>query len=182
MTKKWISRLRPKDVSLIPRSDRLNQAFVLEKWNRAHEENWALGYGRGIVGVENFLIYFRDALPRLVEVRQGQDVVGFVDILYQGESTRTAQLFLFLAPHQRRFALAATALWLAIDYAFSVYPKLHRVEAPLLSINKGGISFLRHFGFTQEGIKRHAFWMGINSFDVALLRLLRPEWKRLKVG
>jgi len=59
---------------------------------------------------------------------------------------------------------------------------MYRIQVDILRINKVGLQFLRDRGFTWESTKKSAYWMDKNVFDVAHLRLLRPDWNKLQDG
>ena len=73
------------------------------------------------------------------------------------------------------FHIAGTEI---IDKLF--HEGVYRIEVEPLRINKRVVKLLRHYGFTQEGIKKSAFWMDGNDYDIVMMRLLKREWNRKK--
>jgi len=175
-------RLR-EDVVLAPVTPGLQNAVVEEAWLHDAEINWKLGFGRGVIGTDVFVETFKDF------IENPQDDTGFLGIYYKRKPVgfvgftpigRTADIFFYIAPEYRnKFGVASTALYWCLDGIFN-YKDIFRVQFELLSINKEAISFLRKFGFKQEGIKKSAYWMGVNAFNVVLLAMLKPEFNRLK--
>lgn len=174
------------DISIGPITQALRNVALDEGWFESHEENWIMGYGRGDIGSVRAIERFKLNQDRNVEEEsfgmlgvydhaQGRPV-GYLTLEYLGEDYKTVDLFMYIAPEYRREGIGYTSLSLALKEIFK--KKIHRVQVHLLSINKDAVSFFRRAGFTQEGVKREAYWMGINSFNVVILRLLRPEWKK----
>lgn len=178
-------RLRT-DVVLSPVNTELRNAVADDGWFKNEETNWVLGFGRGLIGTALFTEAFKGFIKKdgekfsLQGIYRGDTPIGFCCITFLPGETRTAEILMFLAPEYRgKFGLAATAMTKVLHQVFS-NKSVFRVQIDLLSINKKAISFLRKFGFTQEGIRKSAFWMGVNGFNIVTLRILRPEWRRLE--
>lgn len=175
-------RLR-EDVVLAPVTPGLKNAVTKESWLHDSESNWKLGFGRGVVGVDVFVQTFREY------VDNEDDNFGLLGIYYKRQPVgfaaftvidRAADLFFYIAPEYRNtFGVASTALYWCLEGIFN-YNNITRVQIELLSINKEAISFLRKFGFKQEGIKKSAYWMGVNSFNIVMLAMLKHEFNWLK--
>lgn len=159
----------------------------VETWDLNAQDMWVMGFGKDVVGRLAFIREFKRLLKRgeseedfsLLGIYQGETnlPVGYLSVSYMGDLTRTAEIFIYIAPRFRRQGYGSEGLKVLLEDLFK--SKIHRAELQLLSINDGAVQFFRDFGFTQEGIKRASYWMGINSFDVKLLRMLKPEWKKL---
>lgn len=172
-----------KDVVLAPVTKGLKNTVVDDGWLHDLDANWKMGFGRGTVGVDSFVTTFKESLENkqdnfsIFGIYKSRKPVGFVCITYIG---RTADILFYIAPEYRKvFGVAYTAMFWTANGIFKT-SDVFRIQIELLSINKEAITFLRKFGFKQEGIKKSAYWMGVNSFNVVVLALLKPEFSRLK--
>jgi GNAT superfamily N-acetyltransferase len=165
-----------------PATSELGSAAVDSGWLDDETENRQQGFGKGYDG----RCEAREALAQvwdredseqnfgLIGVYQESEPVGFVAVDLKDDKTKVADLYVFIAPEQRRQGIGTEIL----DYMLSTIYNAgyYRVEVDILRINKGGVSFLRENGFTWESTKKAALWMDNNVYDVAHLRMLRPAW------
>lgn len=163
----------------------LKEAFVNDRWFKDEDTNWMLGFGKGpqgIIGVSTAIGDFKNSLDRdgkdgfyILGVYDAGVPVGFITTRDLGQNLKTVELFIFIAPEFRNQGIGSEVLQLVLKKLFES-KSVFRVQGSALTINKPGIKFFRSRGFTQEGIRKSAFWMGVNVFDVAPLRILKPDW------
>ncbi|APA67968.1 ribosomal protein acetyltransferase [Janthinobacterium sp. 1_2014MBL_MicDiv] len=65
---------------------------------------------------------------------------------------------------------------LMVDYLFNAYP-YHRLELLMDPQNTASERIAQRCGFTEEGVKRQAFFINGVMRDVKMYSLLRPEWQ-----
>ena len=164
----------------------LRSHAISDSWFRDDDRNWRYGYGRGtdgaVAATEAFAAFAaREADdPNLMLMGVYDDVkpVGYVALEYLGPSTRTVRASPFFSDD--RIEVVHVALERIMEHTFKSFgKKIHRIKADLLRSNPLLEAF-RMAGFKQEGIRRSAHWIGINSFDLAPMRILRPDWVKLQ--
>jgi RimJ/RimL family protein N-acetyltransferase len=64
-----------------------------------------------------------------------------------------------------------------VDYAFNVLD-LNRIEADIDPRNGSSARSLQRLGFTQEGLLRERWIVGLEVSDSAIYGLLRHDWPR----
>jgi len=169
----------------------LRETLVQNKWFSDIESNWKLGYGKGpdgVIGITEAISSFKEAMVHSGEegfyslgIYHLSEPVGFVNARDLGDTLKTVELFLFISPDNRGKGYGTIALDTILERIFKD-KKIYRVQGSALSINKEAIKFFRSRGFTQEGIRKSAYWMGMNCFDVVPLRILRSSWERKENG
>ena len=153
-------------------------------WFADSDDTRLTGYGKGEVGRLLATKHLRQALEsqsgnsRVIGVYQDGIPAGMFWVEYLGEKKKTVTIHCFICPTARgkwAFHVAGSEL---VNKLFS--EGVYRIEVEPLKINKKIIKLLRHYGFTQEGIKRSSFWMDGNDYDTVMMRLLKREWKKRK--
>lgn len=171
-----------KDVYLYPPDTDLLNRCVDEGWFDDDPSNWQGGYGRGLAGKVAFRADFLDSLHlpddkvKVVGVYRGAAPCGFVTISPLSEQHKTVAIRMYLHRAYRGLGIAPTALFKLLKSIFAA--GAYRVEIELLRLNKSAIKWLKHSGFTQEGIRRGAHWMDNNVFDTVVMRMLRFEFDK----
>jgi len=172
-------------LTLGPVTEKLTRAASTEGWLDDEAENRQQGYGKGFEGREHARMGLLNLLERenldsdfgLIGVYLSENPVGFVGIDLITEH-KIADIYFYIAPKSRRKGLGSAVLNFILNKVFD--GGMYRVQIDILRINKGGLQFLRGFGFTWESTKKSAYWMDKNVYDVAHLRLLRPDWTKLQ--
>ncbi|GAA2960496.1 GNAT family N-acetyltransferase [Kitasatospora cinereorecta] len=116
---------------------------------------------------DDFLVLLTDGTP-----------VGHVALTDQNIVNGTAQVELMLAPEHRGRGHGTDALDALVDLAFGELP-LHRLTAETHTDNSPALAVLARSGFVHEGVSRAACLHRGRRHDLAVLSLLRPEWKAL---
>jgi ribosomal protein S18 acetylase RimI-like enzyme len=174
-----------KGLTLGPVTQLVAQTAADEKWLEDETENRQQGFGKGYEGQANAI----EGLLHLFERNHLEADFGVIGVFLKDEPSgfaavdlhpdqKLADLYLFISPNKRGQGLGSAVLnyLLGIIYANGSY----RVQVDILKINKGGLHFLRERGFTWESTKKAAYWMDRNVYDIAHLRLLRPDWYELQ--
>lgn len=184
-------RLRS-DIALAPVDMALRRTAISERWFADDEDNHVLGFGRGPEGQVEFQeLYFETALARtetdphfrLVGIYNAQPC-GFFGVEQLDPRTRTVDVFMYVSPLHRHFAVATTALYRLLDTLFLAREPIYRVQTQVLAANHRARKFLDRFGFRSEGCLKSAIWAsdGTNPQprDVRPMAILRPGWKKWK--
>jgi RimJ/RimL family protein N-acetyltransferase len=160
------------------------RAAVDKGWFKDGKDLRLMGYGKGLGGRVEATKHLKDAIERqdansrVIGVYQDGLPVGFCWMEYLGDRHKTVKMHAFIAPEARGKWAFHIALVELLDKLFS--EGVYRVEVEPLRINKRMIRLLRHYGFKQEGIKRSAYWMDGNDYDMVMMRLLKREWMKRK--
>jgi RimJ/RimL family protein N-acetyltransferase len=171
------------DIYLSSPDKNLRTTAVDNNWFDDSDTNWRMGFGRGLSGGVAFRDQFLSDLSRpdtqlkVIGVYHNLTPIGFATIETASAEHKTVRLSLFISKEYRGRAFSLTALYKLLRTIFNA--GAYRVEIETLKINKKAIKWLRYKGFTQESIKRSAHWMENNVFDSVVLRMLRPEFKRV---
>jgi RimJ/RimL family protein N-acetyltransferase len=88
---------------------------------------------------------------------------------------------MYVDPAVRGKAVAPTALAQLADKVL-LSTRAHRLETEILATNKAAKKWLKHEGFTQESFKKHSWWKDGSPRSTVVLRLLTPDWRRIKGG
>lgn len=170
-----------KGLTLGPVTQLVAQKAAEEKWMEDETENRQQGFGKGYNGQANAIegliaLFDRDHVENdfgVIGVYVDEAPAGFAAVDLHPDQ-KLADLYLFTSPTKRGQGIGTAVLnyLLGVIYANGTY----RVQVDILKINKGGLHFLRERGFTWESTKKSAYWMDKNVYDIAHLRLLRPDW------
>lgn len=173
-----------KGLTIGPVTQHVAQAAANEKWLEDETENRQQGFGKGYNGRANAIegllnLFERNHIEKdfgVIGVYLEEKPVGFAAVELHPDQ-RLADLYLFVSPARREQGIGTAVLnyLLGVIYANNTY----RVQVDLLKINKDGVQFLRDRGFTWESTKKSAYWMDNNVYDIAHLRMLRPDWHEL---
>ena len=173
-----------KGLTLGPVTREVAQMAAGEKWLEDEVENRQQGFGKGYNGQANAIegllgLFERDHLENdfgVIGIYLEDAPAGFAAVDLHPDQ-KLADLYLFVSPTTREQGLGSAVLnyLLGVIYANGSY----RVQVDILKINKGGLHFLRERGFTWESTKKASYWMDKNVYDIAHLRLLRPDWYEL---
>ena len=109
----------------------------------------------------------------------GGSAIGFVRMFDLGDIGDGSPLFdlRIAGPHRGRGIGAAAAQWL-VDYLFSTYPELHRIEANTRHDNAAMQRVLGYANFSLEGRLRSA-WRSDDGqwYDTMIYGVLRSDWR-----
>lgn len=150
-----------------------------EGWFDDEAVNYLLGFGKGYVGRDRARDFLEGLLqdPGAVGVFVRTTPVGIFRMVHLEPASKTARLWCFIAPEWRGKNVFPTAGHEVMERLYR--QGVMRVEVEVLSMNKAVIQMLRKFGFTQEGIRRCAHWVGQKSYHLVHLRMLRKKWKEI---
>lgn len=172
-------------LELGPVTEKFGCAVSEEGWLDDETENRQQGYGKGFEGREHARLGLLNLIERedlesdfgLIGVYLEGDPVGFVGIDLVPEH-KIADIYFYIAPKSRGKGVGTAVLNYLLNRVYD--GGMYRVQIDILRINKSGLKFLRDYGFTWESTKKSAYWMDKNVYDVAHLRLLRPDWMKLQ--
>jgi len=105
--------------------------------------------------------------------------VGVFFVRHLGEDTRTAQVYLYVSRPHRGDSVAVKAMDLLLEDLFE--GGIHRVEVDLPKTQglRNAAGFLKKVGFTEEGVKKAALWVGRDEcYNVHVYRILAPDWRK----
>jgi RimJ/RimL family protein N-acetyltransferase len=156
-----------------------------QEWLDDESSNRQQGFGKGSDG----RIVARDGLLELLKREDESDNFGLIGVFLQGEPAglsaveltkqhRTVDMNIFIRPDERGTGYGSALLKYFLEQFFS--SGIYRVQADILRINKQAVGFARANGFTWESTKKSSYWMDDDVFDVAHMRMLRPQWKELQ--
>jgi RimJ/RimL family protein N-acetyltransferase len=178
--------MRDAEYSLRPAPPELWSAIADEDWLGEEQENRKQGFGAGprgqLTGLETLLDLAERAKgnPELqvLAIKDGATNVGFVSVEDLGERMKTAEMYVFIAPQYRR---QGAFTYVVNEIVPALYKGgLYRVQGDVLRINREAITAARALGFTWESTKRQGLWMNEHPYDVATLRMLRADWKKMR--
>ena len=113
----------------------------------------------------------------VIASREDDSYLGQTDLYTINWKLRSAELAIVLGEEaQRGRGLGGEALGLLLAYAFGTLG-LERVELEVATENTRAIRCYERAGFKPEGIKRHAFMIGGEYTDLAMMAVLAGEWK-----
>jgi hypothetical protein len=158
-----------------------NLRSALVSWYQDESNNYLLGYEKGPLGVVHFSADISDALesPAIgtVGVYYNAQPVGLISYVLRQplEKYRTAKiLFTLLEKDHRNSEGYSTTTHQMVSKLFD--SGIYRVECEVPSIHKDFVNELRGLRFKQEGVKKSAYWIGHNAYNLIPLRILAPEW------
>lgn len=167
------------DITLGPPDPFFTRRAEEEGWLDDEELNHVMGWGRGLEGRVKAR---RDLLSAaqngfLVVYRRGEPV-GWMTIEEDPESREILISHLILSTEASGEGVGAAAVALLLDRAFRA--GAFRVAVSPLAINREAIHFFGQMGFRSEGKLRGRVWMEDEPHGVAVLAILKPEWKAFK--
>jgi len=171
---------RPGDVELRPINADLVTAVVEDQWFDDEQANRRMGFGLGVDGrvlaYEAFKMVVSGEVVTATGIFRRGEPVGFVAWVPKSHDGRRVAVHMHLAPNAQGYGVGPSAMsqWLDIAYADGIY----RVEAEVLAINRPVIRNLTHFGFHRESRLTSAWWMGDNTYDLIMFRMLRKDWRK----
>ena len=165
-------------------ADGFISAALEQEWLDDEIANRQQGFGKGSDG----RAVARDGLLELLKREDESENFGLIGVFIDKEPAgliaveltkahRTVDLSITIRPNDRNKGYGSALLKYFLDqfYASGIY----RVQADILRINKSAMAFARTNGFTWESTKKSSYWMDDDVFDVAHMRMLRPQWKEL---
>lgn len=183
-------------IEVAPLTLGLRETAIANHWFRDEERNAFMGWGRGDVGILHATEAFRRMLQRAdtdenyvaYGVYGGIEPVGYYGLEFLGPRTRTVRMEPFFVEDSEE--VIHSSLQQVLHHVFTAMGrKIHRVETELL-MESPWVKLFRDFGFTQEGIKKSAVWIGTSARqtvplrllaeDAVRLRILRPDWARMQ--
>lgn len=63
-----------------------------------------------------------------------------------------------------------------VEYAFRIYPNVHKLNAKIARLYPDVYNFTKKFGFKDEGVDRKSFMKGGELFDRHILGLTREDY------
>lgn len=113
----------------------------------------------------------------VIASREDDSYLGQTDLYTINWKLRSAELAIVMGEEaQRGRGFGSEALDLMLGYAFGTLG-LERVELEVATENTRAIRCYERAGFTLEGVKRHAFMIGGEYTDLAMMSVLAGEWK-----
>lgn len=123
-------------------------------------EAWFAG-----LNCDNFRAFFA--------IRNGQDLIGSLQLVDIHPVHQTAELIVRIGSHEQRGkGFGTEALKLAVAFAFADL-NLQRVWLRVFANNARAIAAYRKAGFTEEGIMRRAAWINGAWVDEVVMAVLR---------
>jgi len=163
-------------VFLGPVADAVHLALD-DEWFADEDMNYRMGFGKGFLGVGKAQSTLGDMLSDIsYGIYKGTSPIGFVRLSHGSPESRTVKLWMFINPKFRRQGIGSAAMEEVLTKVFT--EDISRVEIEALKINEQAVSFLRSFGFTQEGKKEGAHYMHGDAYTVFPFRMLKKHWKK----
>ena len=169
-------------VELAPANNALRLAALT--WLADEKANKLLGYSKGDVGIVEAKFTFASALERegssgVLGIYLDGKAVGYILLTESSDVRRTVRFQLFIEPESRRQGHASDALAQLADRVL-LSTRVHRLETEFLARNKAAKAWLKREGFTQESFRKHSWWSDGSPHSTVVLRLLAPDWRRIK--
>lgn len=155
------------------------RAAVDDGWFDDEDTNYLLGFGHGYVGRDKARSLLEELLadPGAMGIFRRATPVGLVRVVRLEPESRTARVWMFVAPEYRGKLVFPSAGREVMERLFA--DGIMRVEVEVLSMNRVVVKMLRKAGFTQEAIRRCAHWVGSQAYNVVHLRMLKKKWKEI---
>jgi len=111
----------------------------------------------------------------IIVLKEINKAIGYIRINWFGGAHHFAWLR-FALGEERGKGYAKEALRCFLDFLFK--KGTHRVDAEVYEFNKVSLCLLKSLGFKKEGLKREAHFAGKRFADVAVLGLLKNDFKK----
>ena len=112
---------------------------------------------------------------------EDETYLGQIDLFSINWKLRAAEMAMVMGSETRRGkGIGCEAIMLLQQYAFTMLG-LERVELEVATENQRAIRCYERAGFVHEGVKRHAFMIGGQYTDLAVMAALSGEWQAQRV-
>jgi RimJ/RimL family protein N-acetyltransferase len=109
--------------------------------------------------------------------RESGDYLGQIDLTSVNWKLRLADMAIVLGREaERGKGLGGEAIALLLEYAFTTLG-LNRVELEVAADNLRAVRCYERAGFRPEGVKREAFMVDGEYVDLAVMGVLRADWR-----
>lgn len=102
-------------------------------------------------------------------------MAGQIEYNYLDWKNRKTEIGFWLGEFFQGKGLVTKSCRVLIDYAFNKL-KLNRVEMRCGTENAKSRKIAQKFGFTEEGVIRHAEWLHEHFVDLVVYGMLESEW------
>jgi RimJ/RimL family protein N-acetyltransferase len=155
----------------------------LERWQNDKEIKFPLMSIRFPIqrkSIENWLESLRttNGISQVVfGIFSSENPVGMVSLKNIDYISRKCSLGIYIGEKaNNNKGIGYIASQLAIDFSFNGLG-MNRVELEVLSYNLNAISLYEKIGFSEEGIKRKAFFINGDFLDITIMSILTSEFK-----